>query len=71
MNEKQFVISGKARRTLKKQVSLKKYTLGMSHYWNDVDTVYGGGLSPEDLIRSNEELRNEIRVIEIMLKETI
>ena len=62
------LISGKERRSLKKRLhELKRFVRNFIHY-NDIDNVYGGGLSrveSKDLIKTKE---SEISRIENMLK---
>jgi len=65
---KSNLISGKERRSLKKKLhELKRFVRNFIHY-NDIDNVYGGGLSrveSKDLIKTKE---SEISRIENMLK---
>lgn len=65
---KSNLISGKERRSLKKKLhELKRFVRNFIHY-NDIDHVYGGGLSK---VESNDLLKiktSEISRIENMLK---
>ena len=66
-----YIISGKTRREMKKQLHLKRRQVRMSYYLNDIDEVYGGGISLEDLEKYNQRLLLEIDMIEIFLNERI
>jgi len=50
-----FVISGKERRTVKKELSDLKQFVKMFWYFEDIDRVYGGGMEDEDCKKMREE----------------
>ena len=71
MNEPQFVISGKKRRELKKKLNLNKRLLKMNRFYNDIDEVYGGGLTEEQLTSSEKRLKKEITQWENLLSKRL
>jgi len=71
MNEPQFVISGKKRRELKKKLNLNKRLLKMNRFYNDIDKVYGGGLTEEQLTSSEKRLKKEITQWENLLSKRL
>jgi len=64
-----YVISGKFRKTLKKELSLLKYYRKMIYFLDDIDQVYG--LVTNDIDQRARELDDKIKVLEIKLQQTI
>lgn len=67
MNESPFRISGQERRLKKKELSEMKSFVENFWHWEDLDRVYGGGMSDkkcEDLINSYKE---KISILELEL----
>lgn len=60
MIEQKFLISGKKRKELKKKFNLNKRLLRMTRFYNDIDEVYGGGMTEEELIEYENRLKKEI-----------
>ena len=67
MNDPEFLIHGIERRKLKKKLSEMKYFLKMFNYYNDIDTVYGGGIDDEEKEKRLLEVQNEVNKIQIKL----
>ena len=66
-----FLISGDERRKLKKKLSLAKAYDRMFWFYQDVDSVYGGGLSDEEALERKKELENEIECMQKQLKQQL
>lgn len=66
-----FKIHGKERKIKKKILSELKYFVKMFWYYEDVDRVYGGGLSDEECTRILKEKELEINELERILSEKI
>lgn len=64
-----FKISGLPRRQLKKRLATLKMLVRMSHFHNDVDTVYGGGQTQEELEQTILRWKEEIEEIKTKLNE--
>ena len=64
-----FKISGQNRRELKKQFNSLKRQRKMMYFYNDIDTVYGGGLSEKELEERKISLEKEIEQIQNKLNE--
>jgi hypothetical protein len=71
MNDPQFVISGQKRRDLKKKLNLNKRLLRMNRFINDVDEVYGGGMTEQELISYENKLKKEITHQEKLLSKRL
>lgn len=71
MNEPQFVISGQKRRELKKELNLNKRLLRMNRFYNDIDEVYGGGMTEQELINYENKLKKEITQQETLLNKRL
>ena len=71
MNEPQFVISGKERRALKKELNQLKRYLKMFWYYDDIDRVYGGGLSDEEIEIILAKTKKEILRLETELNSKV
>jgi len=71
MNDPQFVISGQKRRDLKKKLNLNKRLLRMNRFINDVDEVYGGGMTEQELISYENKLKKEITHQETLLSKRL
>lgn len=69
--QSKYKISGKTRKELKKQLSLYKILLDRSHFYNDIDTVYGGGMDENEMEQHITKLKDDIQRIENQLKEVI
>lgn len=68
---RQFVISGKIRKQKKKELAeLKRF---VSNFWlyNDMDSVYGGGMSKEDADQLLAEKSKEAEQLENELNQTV
>ena len=68
---KQFVISGKIRKQKKKELAeLKRF---VSNFWlyNDMDSVYGGGMRKEDADQLLAEKSKEAEQLENELNQTV
>jgi len=61
---KQFAISGKERRLKKKELSELKMFLKYFWHYEDIDKVYGGGLSDSECNRIISETELKIKKIE-------
>lgn len=71
MNEPIFKISGIKRRLLKKELSLLKHSVKMFHFYNDVDTVYGGGIDEKETEELLFEKLNQIYDLEEKLAKKL
>lgn len=71
MHEPQFVISGQKRRELKKKLSLNKQLLKMNRFYNDIDEVYGGGMTEQELTDYEDKLKKEITQQETLLSKKL
>ena len=71
MNEPQFVISGKERRALKKELGQLKRSVKMFWYWEDVDRVYGGGMTDEEANAYLTKTKKEITLLENRLSKRL
>jgi hypothetical protein len=67
MNDPEFLIHGFERRQLKKKLAEMKQFLRMFNYYNDIDTVYGGGIDDEEKEKRLLEVQNEVNKIEFNL----
>ncbi len=70
MNESPFRISGQARREKKKELSELKYFVKMFWHYEDIDRVYGGGLSDDECNETIAKAEEEIRMLESELAES-
>ena len=64
-----YKISGSERRKLKKELSELKYFVKMFWHYEDIDRVYGGGLSDDKCNSLLEETGEKIKKIELILEE--
>jgi len=71
MHEPQFVISGQNRREIKKKLSHNKRLLKMNRFINNIDEVYGGGMTEKELISYENELKKEITQYETLLNKRL
>lgn len=71
MNEPQFVISGKQRRELKKDLSALKTCLKMFWHWEDIDRVNGHGMADEDCENYLKITKKEITQLENKLNKRL
>jgi hypothetical protein len=71
MNEPQFVIFGKKRRALKKELGKLKRSVKTFWYWEDIDRVYGGGMTDEDANIYLTKTKKEITVLENKLSKRL
>lgn len=62
------LISGKERRSLKKKLHELKRFVKNFHFYNDIDSVYGGGLSKIDSREIINNKMSQISRIENILK---
>lgn len=67
--EPKFVISGKLRRLEKKHLAELKNFVKMFWFYNDIDKVYGGGLSDFESIKLLAEKKKEIENLELKLAQ--
>lgn len=65
---KSNLISGKERRELKKNLHELKRFVKNFHFYNDINSVYGGGLSKIDSREIIDNTMSQISRIENMLK---
>lgn len=68
---RQFVISGKIRKQKKKELAeLKRF---VSNFWlhNDMDAVYGGGMSKEEADQLLQQKSKEAEQLENELNQTV
>lgn len=69
MNESPYKVSGLERRVLKKELSvLKTYVKNFWHY-QDIDNVYGGGLTEEECKNTLDKCKKKIEDLEKELSE--
>lgn len=66
-----FKIHGKERKIKKKILSKLKYFVKMFWYYEDLNRVYGGGLSNEECTKILKEKELEINELERILSEKI
>lgn len=66
-----FKIHGKERKIKKKILSKLKYFVKMFWYYEDINRVYGGGLSDEECVKILKEKELEINELERILSEKI
>ena len=71
MNELKFIISGRKRRELKKELNLNKRLLKMNRFINDIDEVYGGGMTEQELTDYENKLKKEITQQENLLSKQL
>ena len=64
-----YKISGVERRKLKKELSELKYFVKMFWHFEDIDRVYGGGLTDKECDDLIEEKNKEIEKLESLLNE--
>jgi hypothetical protein len=64
-----FKISGLQRRQLKKELAELRLSLKLLYYHNDIDTVYGGGQTQEELEQTKLRWEKEIEEIKLKLNE--
>ena len=64
-----FKISGSDRRKVKKELHIKKYSMKMFHFYNDIDTVYGGGYNMDETNKHLDKMQKEINILEESLSE--
>jgi hypothetical protein len=69
MNESPYKISGANRRLLKKELAELKSIENNFWYWEDIDRVYGGGLSDDECEEYLIKNRNRIEELEKLLEE--
>ena len=67
MNDPEFLIHGFERRQLKKKLAEMKQFLRMFNYYNDIDTVYGGGIDEDEKEKRLLEVQKEVNKIEFNL----
>jgi hypothetical protein len=67
MNDPEFLIHGIERRKLKKKLAEMKQFLRMFNYYNDIDTVYGGGIDEDEKEKRLLEVQKEVNKIEFNL----
>lgn len=67
MSESPFRISGQERRLKKKELSeLKSFVKNFWH-WEDLDRVYGGGMSDSDCEKLINSYKEKISILELEL----
>jgi len=66
-----YIISGDERRKVKKEYSEMKRFLKMFWFYEDVDRVYGGGMSDEEANKMLTEIEAKAKVLEEKLKEKL
>ncbi len=64
-----YKISGVERRKLKKELSELKSFVKTFWYYEDIDRVYGGGLSDDECNSLLEETGEKIKQLELILEE--
>lgn len=65
-----YKISGVERKALKKELAHLKTFVSKFWYYNDIDEVYGGGLSTEEGEKELVRLNKQIEDLENKLNET-
>jgi len=68
MNEPIYLISGKERRIVKKELSNLKQFVKMFWFYEDIDRVYGGGMKDENCQKILDQKNIEIKVLEDKLQ---
>jgi len=71
MNKPEYKIHGLYRRKLKKKLSKLKYFVKIFWFHQDLERVYGGGLSDKECDMLLHETQKEIETIENKLNEKI
>ncbi len=69
INAPQFKIHGEDRRSLKKKHSALKSSIRMFWFYDDIHTVYGGGISKEQAEQRLSEMKIELLEMEKKLQE--
>jgi hypothetical protein len=64
-----YKISGSERRKLKKELSELKYFVKMFWHYEDIDRVYGGGLTDKECDDLIFKKNKEIEDLELLLSE--
>jgi hypothetical protein len=70
-NEPIYVISGKERRQVKKRLGELKRFVKMYWFYNDIEEVYGGGLSKKESLILLAEKQTEINELERELSKRL
>lgn len=70
MNVSPFIINGDLRRQEKKRLSLMKYFVRNFWIHEDVNRVYGGGMSDEECENIIQDKQKEINILEKKLAQT-
>jgi hypothetical protein len=70
MNESPFKISGKERRLKKKELSEMKSFVKMFWHYEDLDRVYGGGMSDKKCQDMINKYNEKISILESELSES-
>lgn len=60
---------GEERRKLKKELHEQEMCLRYLHFHNDIEVVYGGGMSEDELRQYGNRLRERISELNRMLQE--
>jgi len=71
MNNPIFVISGKERREVKKELNTLRRVIKMFWHLEDVDRVYGGGMSEKEAEDYLTKTKKEIEVLEEKLSKLL
>lgn len=71
MNEPRFVISGKERRELKKELNALKTCLKMFWHWEYIDRVNGHGMDDDDCENYLTITKKEITLLQNKLKKRL
>ena len=71
MNNPIFVISGKERREVKKELNTLRKRVKLFWHWEDVDRVYGGGMSDEEAEEYLTKTKKEIELLEEKLSKLL
>ena len=71
MNNPIFVISGEERRAVKKELNILKRHVKMFWHLEDVDRVYGGGMSDEEAKEYLTKTKKEIKLLEEKLNKRL
>jgi len=70
-NEPIYIINGKERRQVKKRLGELKRYIKMYWFYNDIEQVYGGGLSEKESLFILAEKQTEINELEGNLSKTL
>lgn len=69
MSDPRFKISGQARREKKKELGMLKRSVRMFWFFEDIDRVYGSGVSDEEAELFLNATKVKIKVLETELKQ--